>query len=110
MVRRVRVPHSAALKVEAFVPIVTCPKCNKRYDPGVDEEFEAFSDAGEISLKVVCPACGQWLRLPENEGIPAPAAPPEMLMQMMAQSRLVDDSEESAAPKRPNGRTPEQKP
>lgn len=81
------------------MPIVTCPKCKKRYDPGVDEALDDIRDAPvEMSVKVVCPVCGQWLRLPENEPIPTPAAPPEILKEMMSQSRLVDDAEESAAP------------
>ena len=80
------------------MPIVTCPKCRKRYDPGMDEELESLGDAA--SLKVVCPACGQWLRLPENEAIPTPALPPEVLRGMMSQSRLVDgDSDEPTKPK-----------
>jgi hypothetical protein len=79
------------------MPIVKCPKCKKRYDPGVDEELEALADMpGAASLKVVCPACGQWLRLPENEKIPAPAAPPELLREMMAQSKLIDGGDEPA--------------
>jgi hypothetical protein len=91
------------MKAEVFVPIVTCPNCKKRYDPGVDEALDDISDAPvEMSVKVVCPACGQWLRLPENEAIPAPAAPPEILKEMMSQSRLVDDSEESNRPSKQN--------
>jgi uncharacterized protein YbaR (Trm112 family) len=83
---------------EIVVPIVTCPECRKRYDPGMDEELEALGSAA--SLKVVCPACGQWLRLPENEAIPAPRVPPEILKGMMSQSRLIeDDSDESRSAK-----------
>lgn len=72
------------------MPIVKCPKCRKRYDPGVDEELDALEDVA--SMKVVCPACGQWLRLPEMEAIPAPKVPREILKEMMSQSRLVDDN------------------
>lgn len=90
------------------MPIVTCPKCRERYDPGVDEELEALG--GAASLKVACPACGQWLRLPENEAIPAPAVPPEVLRGMMSQSRLIDGDSEGAEPTGPKagpqGRTP----
>ena len=78
------------------MPIITCPKCKKRYDPGVDDELETLADApANLSLKVVCPACGQWLRLPEKERIPTPAAPPEMLREMRKQSRLFDDDSDS---------------
>jgi uncharacterized protein YbaR (Trm112 family) len=78
------------------MPIIKCPKCKKRYDPGVDEELEDMH--GSMSLKVVCPACGQWVRLPELEPIRAPAAPPEILREMRAQSRLVDDDEGTDRP------------
>jgi hypothetical protein len=90
------------LEGEAPVPIVKCPKCKKRYDPSVDDELQMLADMpGAASLKVVCPACGQWLRLPENEAIPDPAAPPEMLREMVSQSRLVEgDDEASAVPVR----------
>jgi hypothetical protein len=93
------------------MPIVTCPKCHKRYDPGVDEALDDISGMpGNLSVKVVCPACGQWLRLPENEPIPALAAPPEVLKAMMSQSRLVDDSAEGAPPKKSKAEKTEQKP
>jgi hypothetical protein len=92
----------AVFKFEECMPIVKCPKCKKRYDPGVDEALDDLDDAPvEMSVKVVCPACGQWLRLPEHEKIPAPAAPPEILKAMMAQSRLVEDSEEADQPRKP---------
>jgi hypothetical protein len=62
----------------------------------MDEELEMLAEMpGETSLKVVCPACGQWMRLPENERIPAPDFPPEILREMMAQSRLVDGEDET---------------
>ena len=78
------------------MPIIKCPKCKKRYDPGVEEELEDMP--GSMSLKVVCPACGQWVRLPELEPVRAPAAPPKILREMRAQSRLVDNDEEIARP------------
>ena len=86
------------------MPIIKCPKCKKRYDPGVDEELESLEDmAGDVSLKVVCPACGQWLRLPEKQRIRAPAASPKMLRAMMAQSRLVDeDDDDRERPRKKN--------
>src|SRR5262249_12819035 len=70
------------------MPIVNCPKCKKRYDPGDIEE-----DLPEnMSLKVVCPACGQWVRLPSGEPVAAPKAPPDILKAMKSQSRLVEDA------------------
>ncbi|MEZ6142663.1 MAG: hypothetical protein R3B84_19045 [Zavarzinella sp.] len=83
------------------MPIVRCPKCKKRYDPGIDEALDDIDDAPvEMSLKVVCPSCGQWLRLPEYEKIPAPPLPPHILKEMMSQSRLVDDVDEDQRPKK----------
>ena len=79
---------------EDVMPVVHCPKCQSDYDPG--NEDLADMPAG-MSIKVVCPACGQWLRLPENELIPAPAAPPEMLREMMQQSRLIRKGDGSHA-------------
>jgi hypothetical protein len=74
----------------------------------MDDELEALQGGPvEMSLKVVCPACGQWLRLPENEPIPAPAAPADILRAMMSQSRLVDDDASSS---RPPERTPAKRP
>ena len=78
------------------MPIIKCPKCKKRYDPGVEEELEDMP--ASMSLKVVCPSCGQWVRLPELEPVRAPAAPPKILREMRAQSRLVDDDEETDRP------------
>lgn len=83
--------------------VVQCPKCKSDYDPGNDELDDL--PAG-MSIKVVCPACGQWLRLPEKDMIPAPAAPPEILSEMMKQSRLIKKgpgapSEGGAAEKKP---------
>ena len=71
------------------MPVVTCPKCKSRYDPGMDEELEGI-DPSQMSLKVVCPACGQWLRLPENEPVVGPAVPAHILKTMMGQSRLIE--------------------
>ena len=79
--------------------IITCPSCQRRYDPGVEEELDDLP--GNVSLKVVCPACGQWLRLPEREPIDPPNAPPEVLREMQAQSKLVDgDDAPRAGPRR----------
>ncbi len=71
------------------MPIVRCPKCASRYDPGVDDELAGL-DSSVASLKVVCPVCGQWLRLPENEAIEGPPVPREILESMMAQSKLIE--------------------
>lgn len=86
------------------MPIVTCPKCRKLYDPGMDDELEALGNVA--SVKVVCPACGQWLRLPENEAIPAPPLPPDMLKSMMWQSRLVDGNSGETEPRKRVQRRP----
>lgn len=72
------------------MPIVKCPSCQAKYDPGVDDELEGIP--GSLSLKVVCPQCGQWLRLPEQEQIEPPSASPEILREMMSQSKLISDS------------------
>src|SRR5262245_11498327 len=69
------------------MPVVTCPKCDSRYDPGMDDELEELE--GAASLKVICPACGQWLRLPENEACEGPRVPADILEQMKSQSRLI---------------------
>ena len=66
--------------------VVQCPKCKSEYDPGHDDLDDLPSG---MSIKVVCPACGQWLRLPEKDLIPAPAVTPESLSEMMKQSRLI---------------------
>ncbi len=93
------------------MPIVKCPKCKKRYDPGVDDELDEFADAPfEMSLKVVCPACGQWLRLPENEAIPAPPMPAKLLREMMAQSRLVEGDSSEPLPTKKRKRVKKRKP
>ena len=80
---------SAAEAREIRMPVVTCPKCECRYNPGMDEELKGI-DPRQMSFKVVCPACGQWLRLPENEPVDSPAVPPHILKAMMSQSRLVE--------------------
>ena len=70
------------------MPVVKCPKCASRYDPGMDRELAALGQ--QASLKVVCPVCGQWLRLPENEAVEGPQLPPQVLRGMTAQSKLVE--------------------
>jgi hypothetical protein len=69
------------------MPTVTCPTCQARYDPGVEGELDDLPD--HASLKVVCPACGQWVRLPEVEPVDPPDVPTDVLDQMAAQSTLV---------------------
>jgi hypothetical protein len=69
------------------MPTVTCPTCRARYDPGIQEEVDDLPDA--ISMKVVCPACGQWVRLPEREPVDPPDVPKDVLDRMAAQSTLV---------------------
>jgi len=68
---------------------IRCPQCRKRYDPGIETD-DLDSMPAELSFKVVCPACGQWLRLPENEPIPDPAYPAELTRQMKDQATLLD--------------------
>ena len=70
------------------MPVVTCPKCASRYDPGRDKELADL--AGRASFKVICPVCGQWLRLPENDAIEGPRLPPEVIRGMTAQSKLIE--------------------
>ena len=71
------------------MPVVSCPKCESRYDPGMDEELKSL-DLTKLSLKVVCPVCRQWLRLPENEAIEPPGLPPEALEEMVSQAKLIE--------------------
>jgi hypothetical protein len=84
------------------MPVVTCPSCDSRYDPGIGDELDDRSD--DISVKVICPACGQWLRLPENEPIDALPLPPEILDEMMAQSTLIGDGFDEDEKPRPRRR------
>jgi hypothetical protein len=70
------------------MPVVTCPKCASRYDPGRDKELAEL--AGQASFKVICPVCGQWLRLPENEAVEGPRLPSHVLKGMTAQSKLIE--------------------
>jgi hypothetical protein len=71
------------------MPIVTCPSCRRRYDAGIDEDPATLPD--NLSMKVVCPACGQWVRLPEVEPVDPPNVPGHVLSAMMGQSRLLDE-------------------
>lgn len=71
------------------MPVFTCPKCRSRFDPGVDIDPNAMP--GDMSLKAPCPACGQWVRLPEEEPVPAPRLPPHIMEAVTAQSRLVGE-------------------
>lgn len=84
------------------MPIVKCPSCRSRYDPGLADELDDLSD--DVSIKVVCPACGQWLRLPENEPIDALPLPQDILDDMMAQSTLVEDGFDEDEEPRPRRR------
>jgi len=69
------------------MPIITCPNCNRRYDPG-----DQLDDVPEgVVSKVACPACAQWVRLPDGEPIPPPRLPRQVAEQMRSQSRLVDE-------------------
>lgn len=79
------------------MPVVTCPSCHKRYDPGVDEDLA--DRPPDTSLKVVCPSCGQWVRLPEQEPVDPPNVPADVLQAMTGQSRLVDDADDRPGPR-----------
>ena len=83
--------------------VVTCPQCGSQYDPGMDRELKGI-DPSQMSLKVVCPVCAQWLRLPENEPVEGPMVPPEILKTMMGQSRLIErgaGAHSAGPPKKP---------
>lgn len=77
--------------------IVTCPTCRSQYDPGIDDALEGI-DPSMMSMKVVCPVCAQWLRLPENDPIKGPAVPREILEAMMGQSKLIARGNGSPTP------------
>ncbi|MBM4068244.1 MAG: hypothetical protein FJ271_04785 [Planctomycetes bacterium] len=78
--------------------LVKCPKCRKSYDPGTED----LDDLPEnLSRKVVCPACGQWARLPDGDAIAPPKLPPKMLKTMMSQATLVDDEPAPSPPPPP---------
>lgn len=70
------------------MPIVKCPSCPAKYDPGLDDDIKDIP--AELSMKVVCPNCGQWVRLPEQEKVDPPNVPEEVLREMRSQSRLVE--------------------
>jgi hypothetical protein len=70
------------------MPIVQCPKCARRYDPGKDLD----DLPNHTTIKVVCPVCGQWVRLPAAIPVPTPELPPDIVKVMASQSRLVDDA------------------
>lgn len=78
--------------------VVKCPKCRKSYDPG-SEDLDDLPE--NLSRKVVCPACGQWARLPEGEAIAAPKLPPKMVKAMMSQATLVEDAPSPPPPPLP---------
>lgn len=83
--------------------VVECPNCKRRYDPQADEALAAAGDGTEMSIKVPCPNCGQWVGLPEWECVEAPGAPPEILKQMASQSVLLPESDDSPLTFGPGG-------
>jgi hypothetical protein len=87
--RRDAVGEVRGLRKGNVMPIVTCPKCDCRYDPGIDEAAEDLAELDDVSLKIVCPRCGQWLRWPELQAIRPPKAPQALLDEMSGQSRPV---------------------
>lgn len=91
------------------MPIVKCPSCPAKYDPGVDDNIKDIPV--ELSMKVVCPNCGQWLRLPEQEKVDPPNVPEEVLREMRSQSRLVELVQQPAAkPRRDDEYEEEERP
>lgn len=78
------------------MPVAQCPKCESEYESG-GKNLDNLPDG--MSIKVVCPVCGQWLRLPENDLIPTPEVPPDILQAMMKQSRLIKRGKGSSAGK-----------
>ena len=71
---------------------VKCPTCRKRFDPGLDEDPDDLPD--NLSMKVVCPYCDQWVRLPEGDPIDEPALPAQVLDRMRSQSRRLDEDDD----------------
>jgi hypothetical protein len=71
------------------MPIVKCPSCGTRYDPGIDDTMDGLPS--DLSMKVVCPTCGQWLRLPEREPVDPPDVSAEVLREMSKQSKVVEE-------------------
>jgi hypothetical protein len=72
---------------------VKCPTCRKRFDPGLDDDPNGLPD--NLSMKVVCPYCDQWVRVPEGDPIDEPALPPQVLDQMRSQSRRLNEGDDS---------------
>ena len=86
------------------MPIVECPKCKRHYDPANEDALEdAAAAPQEMSVKVPCPACGQWVRLPEWECVEAPNAPAEILEEMKKQSKLLPEDDDSPIAFGPGG-------
>ena len=84
--------------------VVECPKCQRRYAPQVDNALD-LADGTGMSVKVPCPNCGQWVRLPEWECVEPPGAPPEILKEMASQSVLLPESDASAVTFGPGANT-----
>jgi len=83
------------------MPVIECPKCQRHYDPGNEDALEATGSM--MSLKVPCPACGQWLRLPEYECVAAPNVPPNILEEMKKQSVLLPEGDPTPVTFGPGG-------
>jgi hypothetical protein len=73
------------------MPIVKCVDCRRRYDPGVEVPDDL---PDEHSLVVCCPACGQWMTLPDREPADPPDVPRHVRDQMKRQATLVDDDDD----------------
>jgi hypothetical protein len=87
------------------MPIVKCPSCRRRYDPGI-EIPDDLSD--EASMVVCCPACGQWVTLPEREPADPPDVPRHVREQMRRQARLVDEDDDDRPSRRSRRRRDEE--
>jgi hypothetical protein len=72
--------------------VVQCPTCKKWFDPGLDDNPDDLPD--NLSMKVVCPYCDQWVRLPEGDPIDEPDLPSQVLDQMRSQSRRLTEDDD----------------
>ncbi len=76
---------------------VTCPNCRSKYDPGLLQGDVV--GLMEMTLKVACPVCGQWVALDgTTRPVRAPDCPPDFLREAMAQARVVENVAEKELP------------
>lgn len=86
---------------------VKCPSCRKRFDTGLDDADDLPAN---LSSQVVCPYCDQWVRLPDGDPIDPPDVPRQVLEQMRAQSRPLDEDEDRPRRKRRRDRDDDDRP